>query len=1177
MTVKRIRNLSITVMTVFIMVCFSNAEMAVSPLGISVFVEEGEELERELTLSNRGENDVEFKIGTSLIEDEEENRRGPQRDDLGDVIAEFNVGEGHWIGMAWDGEVMWGLSNREGGRLIAVTRDGEIVEEIQVNFEQIYGMCWDGEAFWIGNYDGRELSRMDTEGNIIASIRINGLQPFGITWDGENLWYGGYQGDPGEVIQQISLEGEILRTLNTDVLEGDRIVELCWVPEHMDGHMWIICCDEPGRLYQLNVEEDDVEIIQQTEINRDVILCIEHDDENIWHSDISRGQIWYIIDDGTAECRILQIDPDEGVIAGNESETIDLIINPEGLEEGIYNVLIEIEFPEPQDGNNEPVESAIFISAVISFDSPAALLLVNVTDRETGEPIEGVETSLDRYLIRSVTDEDGICEFEALPTGDYELTFTASDYLTQTVEYQIDGEGELQLEVEMLYSEFTTDLEEISVDLDADEISEIGFEVINTGNGNLTFSNDLCLIGDANAEPWELRTQILAGEILEEPRVQGVVFIEDLFYIACANNRDPQIVVMNSEGEVVNSYEEAGVEGRYGYKDLASDGEVIWGSEANSVFAFSPEGELIRELRSPFNPTNNLAYDNDRELLWISSTTTNIAGIDREGRQIAELDRDGLRIYGMAYWADDPDGFPLYAFHKDNDLGQQLISKFNPENGEHILVRNLEPENGGSAAAAFITNQYDIYSWVFMSVINDGGDDRIDIWQLDARTDWMDIEPTDGIIEPDEVCEFTLVLDATGLPPEVFEAELVFTHDGIGGETRIPITMTVNGGNAPQERVLQLHQGWNMISVNVEPDDNDIIVLTQELVDNNLLRIMKDGAGRFYVPEHNFNNIPGWNVAEGYQINMINDGNLTITGMPVEFDRPIPLNEGWQIVSYYPRIESHARIAFSGILDELILAKDEMGRFFNVEFDFCNMFPLAEGSGYHVKLSEVVELVWCIEENEEVVIARNEEKKQLQRLQHFVSKEATGENMSLLVLGDKVPDGEIGVYVNGNLVGSGVFQNGRCGVAVWGDDPTTPEIDGALSGQLLNYSFADENRRYQVSFETITGNGLYKHDDFQAIRLLEVKEQPIEFGIVSVYPNPFNSSTSITYNLTEAGIVNLNLFDLNGRLAMNILSGETSTGKHSTTIDGALLSSGVYIIELRTNGKVSKKKLTLIK
>ncbi len=57
----------------------------------------------EMTLTNSGEHDVAFSIGFDLIVDEEDRRGGPHRDDLGDVIETYEVGDGLWYGLGWDG------------------------------------------------------------------------------------------------------------------------------------------------------------------------------------------------------------------------------------------------------------------------------------------------------------------------------------------------------------------------------------------------------------------------------------------------------------------------------------------------------------------------------------------------------------------------------------------------------------------------------------------------------------------------------------------------------------------------------------------------------------------------------------------------------------------------------------------------------------------------------------------------------------------------------------------------------------------------------------------------------------------------------------------------------------------------------------------------------------------
>jgi hypothetical protein len=184
--------------------------------------------------------------------------------------------------------------------------------------------------------------------------------------------------------------------------------------------------------------------------------------------------------------------------------------------------------------------------------------------------------------------------------------------------------------------------------------------------------------------------------------------------------------------------------------------------------------------------------------------------------------------------------------------------------------------------------------------------------------------------------------------------------------------------------------------------------------------------------------------------------------------------------------------------------------------------------------------------------------------------------MSLLVQSNALY-GEIGVYANGNLVGSGVIQNGRCGIAVWGDNPVTPEIDGALNGYVLEFLLQDGSGFHTCQVEPISGDLQYVTDGFQVVQLLEIIEPPEQVGIMDVHPNPFNSTASLTYNLSEPARVKIALFDISGRLVKDILSDNGQAGVHTISVDGSELSSGIYIVQIYANERIAKRKLTLIK
>ncbi|MCG8373615.1 MAG: T9SS type A sorting domain-containing protein [Balneolales bacterium] len=79
------------------------------------------------------------------------------------------------------------------------------------------------------------------------------------------------------------------------------------------------------------------------------------------------------------------------------------------------------------------------------------------------------------------------------------------------------------------------------------------------------------------------------------------------------------------------------------------------------------------------------------------------------------------------------------------------------------------------------------------------------------------------------------------------------------------------------------------------------------------------------------------------------------------------------------------------------------------------------------------------------------------------------------------------------------------------------------------------------------------------------------------YPNPFNPSTLISYDLVRSGQVVVELYDLIGRRVSTLFDGFQTTGTHTINFDGSSLSSGIYLVRLRTNGQVFTRKITLLK
>jgi len=75
-------------------------------------------------------------------------------------------------------------------------------------------------------------------------------------------------------------------------------------------------------------------------------------------------------------------------------------------------------------------------------------------------------------------------------------------------------------------------------------------------------------------------------------------------------------------------------------------------------------------------------------------------------------------------------------------------------------------------------------------------------------------------------------------------------------------------------------------------------------------------------------------------------------------------------------------------------------------------------------------------------------------------------------------------------------------------------------------------------------------------------ETPIAYALLGNFPNPFNPSTVINYQLPKASWVTLKVYDMLGRDVATLVDGMKETGYFSVTFNGSRLSSGIYFIRM---------------
>jgi hypothetical protein len=83
--------------------------------------------------------------------------------------------------------------------------------------------------------------------------------------------------------------------------------------------------------------------------------------------------------------------------------------------------------------------------------------------------------------------------------------------------------------------------------------------------------------------------------------------------------------------------------------------------------------------------------------------------------------------------------------------------------------------------------------------------------------------------------------------------------------------------------------------------------------------------------------------------------------------------------------------------------------------------------------------------------------------------------------------------------------------------------------------------------------------------------------VLSVYPNPFTSQTTINFRMPTAGKVTLLVYDLRGQLVKQLFSGRAEAGvSQQFTLAGAGLATGLYMVQLTTFTKVVTQKLARV-
>ena len=140
---------------------------------------------------------------------------------------------------------------------------------------------------------------------------------------------------------------------------------------------------------------------------------------------------------------------------------------------------------------------------------------------------------------------------------------------------------------------------------------------------------------------------------------------------------------------------------------------------------------------------------------------------------------------------------------------------------------------------------------------------------------------------------------------------------------------------------------------------------------------------------------------------------------------------------------------------------------------------------------------------------------------------------------------------------------------------------GKLVEMVFRTSGTPVSSDFQVSESVLVGlDGAV--DMLNHAEIGNLKPLPDRFNLDQNMPNPFNPSTVIGYNLPEAGLVRLTIYNLLGQEVRELVNERRDAGSFSATWDGAdalgrRVASGIYLYRIQAGSFSATKRMMLLK
>ena len=389
----------------------------------------------------------------------------------------------------------------------------------------------------------------------------------------------------------------------------------------------------------------------------------------------------------------------------------------------------------------------------------------------------------------------------------------------------------------------------------------------------------------------------------------------------------------------------------------------------------------------------------------------------------------------------------------------------------------------------------------------------------------------------------------------------VFPYDD--GEYSI-VALDFYSSSASQ--TFNLSFGFQFISSGVNPDNPDMLVVMADVLNENL-DFARNSLGQTLrkIGPNWVNGIGDWVVDEGYLVKMYADDSFTINGTLVNPSTPIPVEAGFQFVSYFPDTPMNALDAFSTIIgDDLDFVRNSQGQTLRkIGPNWVNgIGDCQSGEGYLVKMFADGEIIY-------ILGAKSSGKITLLPVNIILQSGNPAEAVyTLYVKGLDVGD-EVAAFDGEKLVGAVKINSKN---AFENELPVFSALingQGYESGNPITLKIWSENKLIPTDFimEAIYDSyvsDVYPDEDgkYSVVNITKGSSPEAE-GLIRIFPNPASDFINI---VSSVEIQNVSIFNFIGQSVYYGNEIKISTNN---------FESGVYIVKIETVNGIETQKITI--